>query len=195
MARMQPRTIGELWRQFSRCTMFAMLQGASKILSDRALRVLTVVLFALWLVSWGYTASKMLVFSGHTYRNLTLPLSLLCVDLWALCFAIGAKRRFSVEKSPIEAALAKASTIPSPLRLLVRLGWWTPLCFSGFMTLFYLIYTVFSPMTHPDWPSPVLPACITFSPMVFFFGLSSVKMRTFQDNLANNCSAAGNLPK
>jgi hypothetical protein len=184
----RPMSFWRLWKTLSirnrwiaiRRTMTIKVETIDRLLSDRVLKGSGIGLFVLWLGSWGYTASKMLVFSTHTYRNVTLPVSILCLNLWAICFALSALRRFTPEKSHVQAASNRRSPIAKRLALVT---WWVPFGFAASLGLLYVVTLLSFRSTHLSSPSPALPAEVTFAPMVFFFAFSSKRTRLFQDSL------------
>ena len=159
------------------------MQTITRLVSDRVLKILGYALFALWLATWVYTASKMLAFTSIGYRAITTLASILFLNLWAGTFAVLAYKRFTTENSPMEATLSSVYS-PGMASFLRRATWLTPLVFSGFIAVIYLSMTLFTSTAASNSPSPALPAVVTFSPMVFFFAGSSWRTRNFQDNLA-----------
>ena len=134
----------------------------NSLIFDRMLKVLGAVVFVLWLVCWGYTASKMLEFSSNTLRNVTLLLSILFLNVWTIGFTVAIRK---LAPAPTKSAQAAGEKV-SPVAQLV------PLFFSVFLAALYVLFKAIYQTSHPTWPSPILPTEVCFAPMVFVVAAS-----------------------
>ncbi len=157
---------------------------------DKTVRLAGWVIFVIWLVSWAYSASKMLAFKDIGFRQVSLPLEIIALNLWAICFYVKATRAFASGNSPLEALIQKNAAVGQVNLGAIRKGAAAiPLGFAIVLGVMYFGMMPLGSKDHPDWPSASMPAEITFAPMVFFFAGSSFGMNRFQDRLAKQAQA------
>lgn len=121
---------------------------------DKILKALCVLLFVLWLPCWLYPATKMLQFSENPLRTQFLGASVLCLNLWAICFAV-------MMRAPAKSSRSTKST-GKPIATQ-----YIPLYFALFLGALYAIFPSIYHTAHPSWPSPALPTEVCFAPIVY----------------------------
>src|SRR5471030_1402223 len=95
---------------------------------NRILKGLCVVLFLAWLPCLIYPASKLLSFTVIPLRTQLLAVSILILNLWAVCFAV------LMRDTPKANLLSKTSKKATATQLV-------PLGFSVFLGAVYVLYS------------------------------------------------------
>src|SRR5580658_9596311 len=126
---------------------------------DKILKALCVLLFLLWLPCWIYPASKMLQFTVNPLRTQLLEASIVCLNLWAICFAAMMRDLAKSSRS------SKTGGKPIATQYI-------PLYFAIFLGIVYAVFPSLYHSAHPNWPSPSLPTEVCFSPVVYVVGFS-----------------------
>lgn len=168
-----------------------MLIKLSDRFSDQTIRLAGWSFFVTWLVSWAYSASKMMAFKDIGFRPVTLPLEIIALILWAACFYVKSSRSLANDSSPLVVVLDQKD--PNAVKSMAAMSRGASAIPLGFAILLGAMYLLMIPMgssEHPNWPSPAMPAEICFAPMVFFFGGSSFGMRRFQNKLVAQAQSA-----
>ena len=168
-----------------------MLNKLTDRFPDHVIRLAGWSFFFIWLVSWAYSASKMMAFKDIGFRPISLPLEIITLILWAACFYVKSSRSLADDSSPMVAVLDQKD--PNALKSMAAMRRGASAIPLGFALLLGAMYLLMIPMgssEHPSWPSPAMPAEICFAPMVFFFGGSSFGMRRFQNKLVAQAQAA-----